>query len=124
MVMEYKFLRMEISTGVIICMESLMEKDNIFGKMEQSMLEISKMDWEKVKEVGLVKIMINIQEILVQTEKMDLVNLYGPTEIPTKANFAKIWEKGMVKWFGMMVVFIKVNGKEGYQMEEVKTKLI
>jgi hypothetical protein len=44
MVMEYKFLRMEISTGVIICMESLMEKDNIFGKMEQSMLEISKMD--------------------------------------------------------------------------------
>ena len=88
------------------------------------MLEISKMDWEKVKEVGLVKIMINIQEILVQTEKMDWVNLYGPTEIPTKANFVRIWEKDMVKWFGMMVVFIKDNGKEGYQMEEVKTKLI
>jgi hypothetical protein len=105
-------------------MESLMERDNIFGKMEQSMLEIFKMDWEKVKEVGLVRTTINIQEILVQTEKMDWVNLYGLTEIPTKENFVKIWEKGMAKWFGMTVAFIRANGKEDYQMEEVKNKLI
>jgi len=103
----------------IIKMESLMEEDSIFGKMEHHTKDHSKMAWDKVKGIGQAKMEMNIKVIIVQIVKMGQANSNGWMEIFIKDNFVKICDKEMVRCFGVMEVYIKANGVVVYQMVKV-----
>jgi hypothetical protein len=100
-------------------MENLMEKGSISGKMALLIMDIFNKEWGKVRDIGIVKMVMNIKVIIVPIVKMVLDNLNGLMEIFIKVNFVKIWEKEMGKCFGVMVVCMKDNGGEDYQMVKV-----
>jgi hypothetical protein len=55
-------------------------------------------------------------EIIKEILNNNTVNFIGKAEIFIKEIFYKIKERDMVSFFGVMVVFIKVNGIKVYKM--------
>lgn len=67
-----------------------MATGNITGQMGLFILANSHKGFEKEKEHGQVRMVINMLGILAMIEKMALENIFGPMEIDTKDFFHKI----------------------------------
>ena len=92
-------------------MEDLMGLESINGEIQmQFMKEVLKMDLDMVKVNG-VKIKANMWVILFKVWNKDTVNFIFQVETFTKEISLGIKDRDMDKCFGVMDLFIKVNGK-------------
>jgi hypothetical protein len=101
----------EILIKESIKMEDLMGLESINGEIQmQFMKEVLKMDLDMVKVNG-VKIKANMWVILFKVWNKDTVNFISQVETFTKEISLGIKDRDMDKCFGVMDLFIKVNGK-------------
>ena len=115
---------MEILTLVIILMENLTEKENIFGLPDKFIQEIFTKDLNKVEESGgAAKINLQLQiftkVISIMTKNMVKVFSHGQLVISTQVIILKMNVMEMDKCFGPMEVCTKANGKKEFNMVSV-----
>lgn len=79
-----------ISTKATTFKENLMEKVNITGLQVLLIMENSLRVFEKVRESGQMKEVIDMLDILVEIEKMVMENMCGPMETHIVVIFARI----------------------------------
>lgn len=119
MVKENKNLYKEILIKVNIKMVDLMDLGHINGQTVLFMRVHLKMVLGTEKENGLI-IKLSILEITHKVLKKVMVNFTFQVEIFTKETSSLIVGKDMEKCFGLMDLFIKVNGKMVIKMEKDK----
>ena len=112
---------MEILTLVIILMENLTEKENIFGLPDKFIQEIFIEDLNKVEENGGVPKINQLLQIYMKvsikmTKNMDKEFSLGQLVIFIKEIIAKMKDMEMDKCFGLMVLCMKENGKKESNM--------
>ena len=115
---------MEILTLVIILMENLTEKENIFGLPDKFIQEIFTKDLNKVEESGgVVKINPQRQTFtkvsIIMTKSMVKVFSLGQLAIFTKAIILKMNVMETDKCYGPTAACMKVNGKKEFNMVSV-----
>jgi len=95
-------------------MENLMGKENILGRMGSIMLVSLNLGKKMEKESGKVKkeikFVIYMMVIMLMIRNKEKVYIHGRVEIYTKDNILMMKEMEMDKCYGLMAVFMKVNG--------------
>lgn len=120
MVADKNIFLMEIHTVVNFKMEGLMELEAISGRMIMlSIKGILRMDWDMEKVNGQ-KDKQDIMVHIVKDWNKGTDNYIFQVAIFIKETLFKIKNKVMVKCFGQIVAFIKVNGEMVFKMVRVK----
>jgi hypothetical protein len=104
-------------------MESLMERDNILGKMVQYMLENLRMVLSMVKANGEVEKGLNaihMKEIMLKIRRMVMEYSNGQVGTYIRENIEKMKEMVSGRCAGQTAAFIKENGQEEFSMDQAR----